>query len=235
MTTVAQSNVFNQFTFFSVLFPGLFAVGFTLPLAPASITEISLGWTVLLLIGFSFGLGMTLNVASEVVVKWTDSLTFAGDRFYEVIRGINVSETESNIVGIFAERAAEIGIIDDSESIDELESRDSKILYQYMLNQVWSQGDVVTRTHLSIRMMCRSLMIYCIFAIPFTIILVGAFWYYGSTGILYYKLMSHSTFLLIVIPTLCISALIFGYGQRRYAEYLIWYTLSEFVREEQSE
>lgn len=63
-------RVFNQFTFFSVLIPGLFAVAFVLPVAPPSVFGLDAGWVLVLVVGLSFGVGMTLHIASESFERW---------------------------------------------------------------------------------------------------------------------------------------------------------------------
>lgn len=232
-------RVFNQFTFFSVLIPGLFAIAFALPVAPASVFRLDAGWVLVLVVGLSFGVGMTLHIASESFEQWlpwadrpTERMTarlneLAGDG--EVDGRMLIEFLEGYDARFNARLSAKVAADDEAEK--PFDNTAGERVFQATLTELWSKNVGPIRILVTTYFLCRSMAL---------LIPVLAVTYLGFAGLLfadavrfvpaYVGLLTSRVFAGLVLIVFGSGFFVFLYGYNRYAQYTIDYLIAGFVQ-----
>ncbi|MFA9417973.1 hypothetical protein [Natrinema sp. HArc-T2] len=241
--SLSQSSVFDKFTFFGVLIPGVFASALLYPFLPTGIAPQLTGFVIYLTV-VSFTLGMFFNGLGELI-GGSAGLTDSVDVFTKIIRNEeilwarNKSDIDRAIVDKSLSHLDTALDLDHGQTYrmkqgDDFDKGAMNAAYQYMLNQVWAGGNSPAKIHHSVRMLCRSLVTACFFVGFSTLIIILL----QQTGLLPYDpiYISESNWV-----NSCIIAIFYAIGlslvvivsvyiHKQYTYYLCIYMLSEFVR-----
>lgn len=232
-------RVFDQFTFFSLLIPGIFAFAVTIPLAPVGLFSRNLAGAVVLLLSFSFVVGAIMNVYSELITKKLPFMRYSATVFHQLVVGRYltiedryISQNEDMIVQKCIQELTEIGIVNDRRR-EEFTRHDTGAMYQYILNKGWRTGGSLPKLHLTIRMMARSLSIISILVIVGSIVTVSL---NNLSALKYspvYKEVFQSDFLFLTLYSIILGTISIGsaYAQKRYSMYFIFYAMTEFIEQ----
>lgn len=242
MSVVDRPSVFNQFTFFSLLIPGLFAFAVLLPFASSSLFTQNVAWVVVFILSFSFVVGAVIHIISEALAKYLPFFNYPAAIFHHMLtentlrsENRDLSQSEKRILHRCIDILEEYELVEtqyddlDNHNGYEYTRHDSGVIYQFLLNNAWVKGSTA-RIHTTIRMMCRSLAVISIGLIPVSVILVISI---SSSYITYspiYSIINNNfAFLLVHLLVLAFLSVGFIYGQKRYATYLVFYMMVEFV------
>lgn len=203
--SLTGSSVFDKFTFFGVLIPGLYTSALLLPLLPFPLSSYSSG-IVIYLVVISFILGLFANALGEPLrnlnsllntklsipsFDWwlADSITV----FKKIInkdsfddRRIPMSRDLSYVDEALVDSAVEhmredLDIpLDDQTLPSNYDRAETVAFYQYMLNQVWATSNSPAKIHHSVRMFTRSLVASSLLALVAVITVVGTQIYLNS-------------------------------------------------------
>jgi hypothetical protein len=233
-------RVFDQFTFFSLLLPGLFTLGVLLPLAPPGVFDASAAWIALFLLAFAFVVGAIANVVSELVENYTPWLLRTSEVLHPMItdgklkpKDRDLSDAEDELVDRCLTKLVSENVVP-MKNRESYERDDSKMVHQYLVNAGWRRGGTLTRLHQSVRMMARSLFVTSVGVLILSASVLGA----DISGVLSYTPVyqkvgvGHVGFGVVYYVFLAVVVAGSVFGQRRYTSYLVFYTLSEFVAQD---
>ena len=244
--SISRASVFDKFTFFGVLVPGIFSSVLLFPFLPDSFVAPLVG-VIVYIVTVSFVFGMFLNGLAEPLEslnhKWW--LADAVDIFAKVNNGLEVpmGRNQSDIDKSLADRCIEyvghdLGIDDwkitNLKSGTDYNREDFASIYQYVLNEVWAGRGSPAKIHHSVRMLCRSLVAACIGIFIVASVVVGV----RFVGLLPYnpvyattaEWMGDADILIIYTSVLPIVGAAAIYIHRQYTYYLCMYMISEFVQ-----
>lgn len=234
------ARIFNQFTFFSVLVPGLFAIGFLLPLAPTAIFELDAGWVIVLVAGLSFVIGMTLHIVSETFEEWAPGLTRPTVRLTNALDDSDPPEFPDEIlrafIGLFDEQYGtdlesewEAGTDDTEES--RVDSDYSEQIFQATLTELWSKNVGPIRILVTTYFLCRSMALL----IPLLAVTYLEFGLLRISGVLrfeptYLQFSDASVFFMLALAFFVLAFVSFHRGYNRYAQYTVDYLITGFLQ-----
>jgi hypothetical protein len=242
-------RVFNQFTFFSVLIPGLFAVAFALPIAPRVVFGLDAGWVLVLVVGLSFGVGMTLHIASESLESRLEFVYRPTERIATKLNDFAVGEGPAEQIELMEAfvtqydhrfdtdieaTVADTSTASVSESADTappFTRRDGERVFQATLAELWSKNVGPIRILVTTYFLCRSmtLLVATLFLsyLAFGGLLFGDLLRFTP---LYSRFLPHDIFAVVLLVVLTTGLVVFYYGYNRYAEYTVNYLIAGFVQ-----
>ena len=246
-------RVFNQFTFFSVLIPGLFAVAFVLPVAPPSVFGLDAGWVLVLVVGLSFGVGMTLHIASESFERWMPGAYRPTERMRDRLNALAADAGSAEAVTLMTEfvtlyderfNTDVSGTVATTESVTTgvdpdpadlpFSRADGKRVFQATLAELWSKNVGPIRILVTTYFLCRSMALL----IPALAVGYGGFALLLAAGSirfdpLYAAFLGHVGFVSLLVTVLVFGAAVFFHGYNRYAGYTVSYLIVGFVQYEE--
>jgi len=245
-------QVFNQFTFFSVLIPGLFAVAFVLPVAPRTVFQLDAGWVLVLVVGLSFGVGMTLHIASESFERWMPRAYRPTERMRDQLNALAVDAGSAEtiklmdeFVTLYDERFSTdvSGVVASTDSVTEdvdldptdlpFSQADGERVFQATLSELWSKNVGPIRILVTTYFLCRSMALL----IPTLFVGYGGFALLFAVGSirfdpLYTGFVDHASFASLLVV---VGAVVFFHGYNRYAGYTVSYLIVGFIQYEEPE
>jgi hypothetical protein len=231
-------GVFDRFTFFGLLMPGLFTLAVVAPLAPKQLLTVDPVVAVLVLVSLGFVLGAVVNTVSGLVAPKTPVLVEPARVFHELLtadwflvdhRPLNPVERRlfDRLFGYF--RATGVVRRTRRRTLDESETA---LLYRHVLSECWRHDGSLTRLHQSVRLAARSLTVvgtavavtaaglWLWRRLPTTVPFESAYTVVVEVDAQFF--LPYLGFLLLVV----VSA---AYRERRSAGYLVFYAVVEFL------
>lgn len=249
-------SIFNQFTFFSVLIPGLFSVALLLPLGPIGIVDAGIGQIILLVLAFSFIFGMGAHAGSEILELFCPIVIPPTSRLTHKLNAIEDYDDENKLL------FSDLGSYEET-TVREFANRASLHLageptynrkditpvYQSVLNSVWRTDSGLVRMLFSTYMLCRamlviSLLIFIIYLVHFQFAIIPKNCFKGveqssseSCPLFTLFISPDSTgwFYFLVLVGMALSTLVFWFGYHRFTEFTVNYLMIEFNQNEKRE